>query len=63
MQRDAVLNVRLPLGLKRALAKAAQNDFDRSSSGMVVRILREWLVANEYLAAEPARSKRTKKEK
>ena len=56
------MNVRLPLEMKRALVKAAQDDFGRSSSGMVVRILREWLVANEYLAAEPARSKRTKKE-
>lgn len=62
MKRDAVLNLRLPADVKEAVRKAAEDDFGRSSSSMVVRILREWLAQKGYLAkadeAPKARRKR-----
>ena len=56
MERDAVLNVRLPVEVKDALRRAAEDDHGRSLSGMVVRALREWLAREGYLsiAREPA---------
>lgn len=55
MKRDAVLNLRLPSDVKKAVRRAADDDHGRSASGMVVRILREWLAERDYLktATEP----------
>ncbi len=61
MKRDAVLNVRLPADVKEALRRAAEDDFDRSVSGMVVRVLREWLDKKGYLSAEAAETKQSRK--
>jgi plasmid stability protein len=57
MQRDGVLNVRLPEHLKDALRRAASDDHGRSMSGMVARILEEWLGAHGY-KVKPARAAR-----
>lgn len=46
--RDAMLNIRLPAELKEALRQAAEDDHSRSLSGMVVRILDEWLAEHGY---------------
>lgn len=51
MKRDAVLNVRLPADVKEALRRAADDDYGRSVSGMVVRVMREWLEKQGYLDA------------
>lgn len=51
MKRDAMLNVRIPADVKRAIKRAGDDDHGRSVSGMVVRILREWCIAHGYLAA------------
>ncbi len=62
MKRDSTLNLRLPVAVKEALAEAAEKDL-RTSSGMAVHILAEWLTARGYLArpeatpAKPARRK------
>lgn len=62
MKRDSTLNLRLPAAVKEALAQAAARDL-RSSSGMAVHILAEWLTAKGYLASagaaptKPARRK------
>lgn len=58
MKRDAVLNIRLPAEVKAAIQRAAEDDHGRSISGMVVRVLREWLASNAYLAAEPPKPTR-----
>ena len=52
MERDAILAVRIPAEVKEAVRRAGEADHGRSLSGMVVRILREWCVANGYLQAE-----------
>jgi len=52
MKRDDVLNIRVPSDLKKAIHRAAEDDHGRSSSGMVVRILREWLVEKGYVEAD-----------
>ena len=57
MVREAVLNVRLSGGLKAALRQAAEDDHGRSMSGMVARILEEWLEAQGY-KVQPARTTR-----
>ena len=54
MKRDVMLNVRVPHEVKNALAKAANDDHGRSMSGMVVRVLSEWLAEREYLKLKPA---------
>jgi hypothetical protein len=53
MERDAVLNFRLPLDVKEALRQAAEADHGRSMSSMAVRIFREWLTEHEYLPPAP----------
>jgi hypothetical protein len=53
MKRDSTLNLRLPAPVKEALARAAAKDL-RSSSGMAVHILAEWLTGRGYLANEAA---------
>ena len=63
MKRDAVLNVRLPADVKEALRKAAEDDYDRSVSGMVVRVMREWLEAQGYLVAASVQTKSPKQTK
>ena len=55
MKRDAMLNIRLPADIKAALSKAGDDDHGRSISGMVVRILEEWLTQHEYLKKRPRR--------
>ena len=51
------MNLRLPAAVKEALAQAAAKDL-RSSSGMAVHILAEWLTAQGYLTnAAPAPAK------
>ena len=49
VKRDAVLNMRLPVEIKRALQRAADDDHGRSMSGMAGRALREWLEEHGYL--------------
>ncbi len=49
MKRNAMLIVRLPDEVKNAAMKAADDDHGRSLSGMVVRILEEWLSDQGYL--------------
>ncbi len=51
MKRDAVLNIRLPADVKAAVQRAGDDDHGRSISGMVVRILQEWLTERGYLKA------------
>lgn len=60
VNRDEVLNVRVPAEVKAALRRAAEDDHGRSLSGMVVRVLREWLQGAGYLeeaSGAPARQK------
>jgi hypothetical protein len=62
MKRDSTLNLRLPAAVKEALARAAARDM-RSSSGMAVHILAEWLTAQGYLTnadAAPAKPSKRK---
>jgi hypothetical protein len=62
MKRDSTLNLRLPAPVKEALARAAAEDL-RSSSGMAVHILAEWLTGRGYLTSEgttPTKSVRRK---
>jgi hypothetical protein len=62
MKRDSTLNLRLPAPVKEALARAAAEDL-RSSSGMAVHILAEWLTGRGYLTsvdAGPAKPTRRK---
>lgn len=47
------MNIRLPAALKKALREAALDDHGRTMSGMLVRILEEWLEAHGYLKARP----------
>jgi hypothetical protein len=63
MKRDAVLNVRLPTDVKEALRRAAEDDYDRSVSGMVVRVMREWLEARGYLIEASGETKSLKQTK
>jgi hypothetical protein len=58
--RDSVMNIRLPTPIKEAARRAAQDD-GRSLSGMVTRIMREWLSEHGYLDTPEVRS--AKKEK
>jgi hypothetical protein len=51
VKRDAVLNLRVPAEIKKALQRAALKD-DRTVSGMAVRLLREALVARGHLEKE-----------
>ena len=56
VKRDAVLNMRVPADVKRALQRAAEDDHGRSMSGMAARALREWLEEHGYLKPNaPAR--------
>jgi hypothetical protein len=58
MERDAVLNVRVPLSMKRAVQLAAEDDHGRSMSGMVVRMLSEWLAQHGYPVKPAGRSEK-----
>jgi hypothetical protein len=58
MKRDAVLNIRLPRDVKAALQIAAEEDHGRSLSGMVVRVVSEWLEANGYSGGRTTRSQK-----
>ena len=62
MKRDAVLNVRIPADLKEALVRAAEEDHGRTMSGMLVRILDEWLGSAGYLKKSARPSRKNKKE-
>lgn len=57
MDRDETLIVRLPSAIKEGVRKAAEADHGRSMSGMVVRILSEWLTKNGHLRAESPKKK------
>jgi plasmid stability protein len=61
MERDAVLNLRVPTHVKEALKVAAAADHGRSMSGMAVRVFREWLTERGYLAPEPETKASTRK--
>jgi hypothetical protein len=61
MDRDEVLNLRVPADLKEALRRAADDDHGRSMSAMAVRILREWLTAGGYISTDGKRSKAKEK--
>jgi hypothetical protein len=49
MERDSVLAVRIPAEIKEAVRRAGDADHGRSLSGMVVRILEEWVIEHGYL--------------
>ena len=51
MQNDARICLRVPSEVKAAVQQAASADHRRSTSSMVVRILREWLERNAQNAA------------
>jgi hypothetical protein len=53
MQRDSVLAVRIPAEIKEAVRRAGDDDHGRSMSGMVVRILEEWVIERGYLTPRP----------
>jgi hypothetical protein len=55
MDRDSVLNIRLPTDVKDAARRAAEDD-GRSLSGMVTRIMSEWLSEKGYLNVPRKRS-------
>lgn len=57
LKRDAVMNVRLPAPLKKALRQAASDD-SRTMSGMLVRILEEWMAEHGYLASRVLKARR-----
>ncbi len=57
MDRDTVLNLRVPSEVKEAIRRAAEDDHGRSMSGMTVRILREWLAERGYLTPTLATQK------
>jgi hypothetical protein len=61
VERDVVLNIRLPSKTKKALRMAAIDD-DRTMSGMVAKVLKDWLATQGYLGrvASPSK-KRTRK--
>ena len=48
MERDAVLNMRVPKRVKEALQLAADRE-NRSMAGQAVHILEEWLLNQAYL--------------
>jgi hypothetical protein len=52
MERDAILAVRIPAEIKDAVRRAGDDDHGRSLSGMVVRILEEWVTERGYLKAK-----------
>jgi predicted transcriptional regulator len=58
MKCDTVLNIRLPDDVKNAL-KAASERETRSMSGMALHLIREWLLANDYLPPPPPAPKAT----
>jgi hypothetical protein len=60
MERDAVLNMRIPERVKEALKVAADED-RRSVSAMVVVILEEWLLNNAYLKTSPKKARTGKR--
>jgi hypothetical protein len=60
MERNVVLNLRLPAGIKKALRAAALDD-DRTMSNAVAKILRTWLVQNGYLHKSPVAGRKAKK--
>jgi hypothetical protein len=61
VKRNAMLIVRLPDEVKNAAMRAADDDHGRSLSGMVVRILEEWLTDRGYLKARPQAASRRKR--
>lgn len=61
MERDVVLNVRLPSKTKKALRMAAIDD-ERTMSSMVAKVLKDWLTTQGYLGSvESLSKKRTRK--
>ena len=48
MQRDGTILIRLPQPMKDTLRQIAEDD-GRSMSGLVVKILSDWLRANGYI--------------
>lgn len=57
MERNDVLNMRLPADLKTALKLAAADD-RRTMSGLVEVILGDWLTEKGYLKARSAKAKK-----
>ena len=57
MNKDDVLNFRVPADLKAALRRAADQD-ERSMGTLAGRILREWLVENGYFKLDDAKPSR-----
>jgi uncharacterized protein (DUF1778 family) len=53
MTKDEVLNLRVPTEVKSALRRAAAED-ERSASSMALKVIKHWLVANDYLAPPKA---------
>ena len=51
MAEKPALSARVDAELKDALERAAKDD-DRSTSSLLVKIVREWLTARGYLSAE-----------
>ncbi len=50
-----MLAVRIPAEIKEAVRRAGDDDHGRSLSGMVVRILEEWVIERGYLKPKPVR--------
>lgn len=48
MERDAVIHVRLPQALKKAMQRAAEHD-GRTASSMIVHVLQSWCEVNGYV--------------
>lgn len=63
MQRDAVLNVRIPKDVKEAVRRAGEDDDGRSISGMAVKILRLWCIEAGYLKSTAAPQPKPKQAK
>jgi predicted HicB family RNase H-like nuclease len=57
MERDAVLNMRIPERVKKALRVAAEDE-RRSVSSLVVVVLEEWLLNRAYLKSAKKRGGR-----
>ena len=56
-EKDTMLNVRVPKAVKDAAQKAADDD-QRSVSGLVLKVLNDWLTERGYLKPSTAPRKK-----
>jgi hypothetical protein len=57
MERDSVLIMRFPAEVKAALRRAAEEDH-RSMSGLVLKLVSDYLIDGGYLPAPPRRGQK-----